>query len=742
MPEKSQNSNYNHYISHPLLRKNSVESRAYQTNISQASLNRNTLVILPTALGKTIISLHVCMNILYNYRDRRVLIMAPTRPLVTQHMNSFFSALKLLEDQTAEVTGRIAPHVRRAVWNKPEIRLVFATPEVVKNDIKEDRLSLNDFTLLVFDEAHRAVKDYAYTFIADMYVKQSIYPLILALTASPGSNRQRIQEICDNLFIEHIEYRSEEDPDVMQYVNPVEVEWKWFHLPQEYQYIRSNLKSMLDEKIKWLIQHKILQNGPSWISKRHLIDVGDQIRYNLELRMEEERGPLYLALMQQSAALSLMYCTELIESQGCYSLKAFLNRIGQTDGTSRKSQHSFLHDSRIKEILTLVNRLTTEHPKLNYIVELLRKKNYYNAQNTSRSLIFTQYRDTARHIVEVLSENGIKTTRFVGQAKRQGDTGMKQNEQMSVLDSFRNGRFDVLVATSIAEEGLDIPQVDLVIFYEPIPSEIRYIQRRGRTGRLSAGTVIILAAKDTTDDRYIHAGKRRVEKMKQTIASLSANLKPLNRKFLPHNPLTADDLISVNKEIETMEKLERVVEVKVKRGKGTQSLNDTNNTSVDRIIQERRKRLLTQEEETLASNFRRQVDKTARTIHSLLVKSKKGVLDFDAIRENTAIVNESLIIEALHRLEKLKRIQWVDDSTVTLIDNDLKNISGKTYSVYVEKILQGRSVVMVNGKWRARLNHYDYEGPRDLLKKGSEFKAVGEVYRDKGVLNLCIKQIV
>ena len=115
--------------------------------------------------------------------------------------------------------------------------------------------------------------------------------------------------------------------------------------------------------------------------------------------------------------------------------------------------------------------------------------------NTLRVLIFTQYRDTARHIVAVLSENGIKASRFVGQAKRQGDPGMKQEEQSSILDSFRNGEFDVLVATSIAEEGLDIPEVDLVIFYEPIPSEIRYIQRRGRTGRKSAGTVMILGQK-------------------------------------------------------------------------------------------------------------------------------------------------------------------------------------------------------------------------------------------------------
>jgi len=783
--DEIQESNY--HISHPLIRKNSVEFRTYQSNISQSAFNRNTLVILPTALGKTIISLLVCANTLYNYKDKRVLIMAPTRPLVIQHMNSFFSVLKMLEDQIAAVTGKIVPYARRAIWNKPEIRLVFATPEVVKNDIEENRLSLNDFTLLVFDEAHRAVKDYAYTFIAKEYVKQSIYPLILALTASPGSDKQRMKEVCDNLFIEHVEYRSEEDPDVRQYINPIEVEWKYLDLPSEYQYIISNLKSILHEKIRWLIQHRILsQKDPGWIFKRNLIDAGDQIRYNLELTMEEERGPLYVALMQQSSALSLMYCTELIESQGSYSLKAFLDRIeeeghgvasGAGSGGSSKSHQSILNDSRIKEVRTLVSNLTTEHPKINYIVNLLRnryhssnftqnsnaKKDgqynrqekldpgsdynrrhdhlipYHDLQNNSRTLIFTQYRDSARHIVEMLSKNGINASRFVGQAKRQGDIGMKQDEQTSILESFRNGEFDVLVATSIAEEGLDIPQVDLVIFYEPIPSEIRHIQRRGRTGRMSAGSVIILAAKETIDERNLHASKRRIQKMKQTLSSLLTSLKPIIRNSLSTDPLTSDDISSLDKTIENMNEKLKEMEIKSELLNDTQIPHVTNN--IVKIVQNKRKSLLNLEGEALTTNFRLQVDKTARMIHSLLVRSGRAGLDFDSIGENIAVVDNSVVIEALHRLEKLKRIEWLDDNTVVLIDN-LKKISGKTYDVYVEKIVQGRALIMVNGKWHARLNHYDYEGPRDLLKKGGKFKAVGELYHGDGVLNLRIKQIV
>src|SRR6476659_9035550 len=583
------------FVNHFLLRKDSVEFRSYQNSISQRAFGKNTLVILPTALGKTVISLFVCADTLYNHRDKRILVMAPTRPLVTQHMNSFFSVLKIFEDQIAEVTGKITPAGRRAIWKKQEIRLVFATPEVVKNDIQENRLSLNDFTLLVFDESHRAVKDYAYSYVAEKYVNQSVYPAILALTASPGSDKQRIQDVCDNLFIEQIEYRSEEDPDVKGYINPIEVKWESFDLPSEYQYIRSTLKGMLDEKIKWLTQHRLLRKDPRWVFKRDLINVGEQIRYNLELTMEEQRGPLYIALTQQASALSLMYCSELIESQGSYSLKAFLDRIEEEGG---KSHQTLLNDPRIKEIKTLVNKLTTQHPKLMYIVDHLRtryqiaKSNYdtgvtrhYSSRkleqeefitnnkdsptitlgervNILRVLIFTQYRDTARNIVAVLSKYGIKASRFVGQAKRQEDPRMKQDEKTSMLDSFRNGAFDVLVATSIAEEGLDIPEVDLVIFYEPIPSEIRYIQRRGRTGRKSAGTVTILVAKETIDERHLNASKRRVQKMKQILFTLGTTLKPFNRNILPPNPMTTEELRVIDTVIEKMDtKLKKEVKL-------------------------------------------------------------------------------------------------------------------------------------------------------------------------------------
>jgi ERCC4-related helicase len=728
------------HIEHPLIWNNSIELRLYQKNIAELANRRNTMVILPTALGKTVISLLVCADILYKYRDRRVLMMAPTRPLISQHMKSFSSILKILEEQVAGVTGKTPPEARRAVWDNKGDRLIFATPQVVKNDLEEGRLHLQDFSLLVFDEAHRAVKDYAYTSIAKEYINQSPCPVILAMTASPGAERKRMQEVCDNLFVEHVEYRSEDDPDVKPYVNPIDVKWEWFNLPEEYRYIISTLRSMLDERLMWLIQKRMLRKKSiEWVFKRDLIEAGEALRYRLELTMEEQRAPLHIALMNQSSALTLMYCLELMGSQGSYSLKAFLDRMEEDGG---KTHSLLLKDPRIIEIKLLIAGITKEHPKIQRLVELIKEHRYSirDRRNTSNSkiLVFTQYRDTARHMVNILSRNGILSSRFVGQAKRQGDEGMKQNEQASVLESFKNGEFDVLVATSIAEEGLDIPEVDLVVFYEPIPSEIRYIQRKGRTGRKSAGMVTILAANDTVDVRHLYASNQRVEKMKKSLSMINTVLKPINRTFLESNPMTSEELsIIENRRRRLDERLDKTVESERDKGR---LLNTEIANRINYLRESKKQSSLLLEAELVTGKFMRQVYRAARSIHSELAKAGRRGIDVDILHDNLAF-EYPVLIEALKKLEKLKRVEWLDDTTIVIPDS-LKQVPGKMYVIHIEKILQGKALVIVDDKWHARLNHYDYEGPRELLKSGSELRVIGELYHDDGVLNIRVKQIV
>jgi Fanconi anemia group M protein len=682
--------------------------------------------------------------------------MAPTRPLVGQHLKLFSSILKILEEQIVAITGKTLPETRRAIWCKKEVRLIFATPEIVKNDLNEGRLQLRDFSLLVFDEAHKAVKDYSYTLIAKEYINQSPCPMILALTASPGAERSRIQEVCNNLFIENLEYRNEDDPDVKPYVNPIQVKWEWFSLPEEYRYIASTLRSMLHEKLRWLIQRGILRKKSlEWVFKRDLISLGEELQYTIELTMEEQRGPLYIALMNQSSALTLMYCLELIESQGSFSLKAFLDRIEQEE--KEKTHSALLKQPGIMEIRAILQNMTNEGPKIQYLLQLVKhSRDYsqnrisysdnseanYNKDNNQKSkiLIFTQYRDTAKHIVEILSRNKISCSRFVGQANRLGDDGMKQEKQAEVLESFREGDFQVLVATSIAEEGLDIPEVDLVVFYEPIPSEIRYIQRRGRTGRNSAGLVILLAMKDSIDVQYLNASTRRVEKMKESLASIKTTFRPLTREAqFKLNPMTADELITIEKRNKRVkDRLSETVRLAI-----TQGLLPENeaNERLNVLSRNRRMNSLSIETELLTGHFRKQVDKAARRIYLELQKYGRGGTDVETLTDLLDI-EDQVMIEAIKKLEKLRKVEWLDEGTIASTNWIYRQPSGKILNLHIEKVVQGKAVVTIDGKWRARLNHYDYEGPREFLKKGSKFKAIGELYHDDGVLSIKVKQII
>jgi Fanconi anemia group M protein len=141
-------------------------------------------------------------------------------------------------------------------------------------------------------------------------------------------------------------------------------------------------------------------------------------------------------------------------------------------------------------------------------------------------IVFAHYRETADRVTQDLARiPGLRPVRFVGQASHGNDIGLSQKEQVEILEKFKAGEVNVIVATSIGEEGLDIPQVDLVVFYEPVPSEIRTIQRRGRTGRSAAGRVVMLVTTDTRDEAYFYSARRKERKMHQELDRLRKELR-------------------------------------------------------------------------------------------------------------------------------------------------------------------------------------------------------------------------
>ncbi len=694
------------YVEHPLIWPKTVEFRLYQKLISDAAYKGNTLVILPTALGKTIISAIVSANILYNYPNSRILVMAPTRPLVMQHQQSFLRILKLGVTDTAILTGRTPPTQREIIWDG-DAKIVFSTPQVVRNDLRAKRLSLENFGLLVFDECHRAVKKYAYTDIAESYVSTSFFPVILGMTASPGSDYNRVLGVCRNLYIEQIEYRTEDDLDVQPYIHPIEIKWIRADLPQEYRIVRNQLNEMLFEKTNWLNTRGIIKRRPEYATRRDLVEAGNLLRMMLEESIEEEKGRIFSAIIIQSLALTLFHMLVLLETQGFFTLKLFLEKV-KLESKDKRSYAVLLKDPEFIKLQTQVEMNYLEHPKVELLLQSV--SNQLKNKPLSRMLVFTQYRDTASHLVDRLNRlSDVKADRFVGQSSTLRDKGLTQDEQVERIKMLEEGKLNILVATSIAEEGLDIPAVDHVIFYEPIPSEIRYIQRRGRTGRKSPGEVTILTTNDTLDMVYQYTSRRKTDRMRKIAKTVSNKLHPILRSQSrpPSTPLTNGDLLMLESVAVQMEVEPKVVKTEVESVK----------------------------------ELGRSVEKVSRSAYIKLLErgSLGGRVEQLSFEMETEGVSNPVLKSAINKLMKEGLV--MEKSKGVYVVSSVLKARGQSYDIIVEKVLSGSAIVLVNDKWMARLTPENYNGPRSLIKKNSRFRATAELYKENGILFIRVKDI-
>jgi Fanconi anemia group M protein len=512
-------------IVHPLLAEGAIQRRSYQLNIAVQALEASTLVVLPTGLGKTIIAAFAAVEVLQHDMGK-VVFLAPTKPLAQQHKDHFSRIISgLLSMQL--FTGTMPAAKRKKLWASTS--MVFATPQGIANDIENGRYSLKDVGLIIFDEAHRAVGDYAYVSIAAKYREQRELDgreaLVLGLTASPGSDRAKIEEVLDNLGISNVEARTEDDPDILPYVQRTDVIWKKVKLSTYMVRARrafeeAFMKEVNKLKRKGFVRHR--RKGQK-ASKKDIIGAGNMIRAQLGKATKKTKGRLFGALHNQTISLHMAHCLELLETQGVEPTLLYIDRM-RAEEKPKKSMKAFLKN---KDVIRAYDHLTrhrgVSHPKVTELLGIVKLR--LEKEPDSLIIIFTQFRDTIAGLIKDLQENGYSTQRFVGQAHKRGDAGLSQKEQAAILDRFRKREFNILVASSVAEEGLDIPAVDLVIFYEPVPSAIRAIQRRGRTGRSDVGKVIVLITQDSRDEGFLFAELGREKKMKGIVKRMTLRRK-------------------------------------------------------------------------------------------------------------------------------------------------------------------------------------------------------------------------
>ena len=513
------------YIKHPLIKENSIESRLYQQILAGDVLKKgNTMVVAPTALGKTIVAILVASDRLQKVKNSKVLILAPSKPLAIQHEASFKEFLTL---PCASITGAVKTEDRVKRWE--ESRIISATPQTVESDLLNGRYDLSDVSLVVFDECHHGVGSYSYVYLASRYVQESKFNLILGLTASPGSDKCKIKEVCENLYIQNIVVKTEDDSDVRPYFNPVEIDWVKVKMSQELEKIKGHVDKALKMRLKALKNMGVIKTVS--VNKVDILNARGRIQGEIA-RSTNPKKELFQAISILSAVINIQHSLELIETQG---IQTFNKYVGRLRKKQTKAAKSLMYDDNFARAIKLAHDAEKngwEHPKLKKITDILKKElgladgqtklastRFTDSEDekSSKIIVFTQYRDTLDMIHQKLEREGIKAAKFFGQASKDGQKGLTQKEQKAIIKAFKMGEYDVLISTSVAEEGIDIPAVDLVVLYEPVPSEVRMIQRRGRTGRKRTGRVKVLITQGTRDEAYYYSSINKERRMKNQL---------------------------------------------------------------------------------------------------------------------------------------------------------------------------------------------------------------------------------
>ncbi|KAL7275082.1 3'-5' DNA helicase [Rhizina undulata] len=487
-----------------------VGHRDYQFNIVQRALFSNLLVALPTGLGKTFIAAAVMLNWFRWAPESQIAFLAPTKPLVAQQIEACFHQTGIPRNMTALMTGGVSAALRREYWK--EKRVFFTTPQTMQNDIRNEICDPNKIVCLVIDEAHKTTGKYSYVEVVKLLRRTNKSFRVLALTATPGSKVETVQEVIDGCGIARIEIRTEESLDIRQYVHQKHVEKQVFELPDEIIELRDLyckclqplLKKLNDAKAYWQTNPELLtpfgvqQAKVQWLAS----DVG------------RNANPSFKGAMINSFAMlaSLAHPLGLLSNHGVRMFNSAILHAEAEAGNGRQ-RNEFFQSANFKKVRLKAQALVNDpdclgHPKLDHLAGAVLKHfaeaEDEDAKRETRIMIFTTYRESGLEIVKLLNKHQpmVKAHMFVGQQDSKSGAGMTQKAQVETIKKFQEGTFNTLVATSIGEEGLDIGEVDLIICYDSSASPIKMLQRMGRTGRKRAGYVLLLLTKGKEEDSF------------------------------------------------------------------------------------------------------------------------------------------------------------------------------------------------------------------------------------------------
>uniref|UniRef100_A0A8C8E9Q7 RNA helicase n=1 Tax=Otus sunia TaxID=257818 RepID=A0A8C8E9Q7_9STRI len=517
---------------------------SYQTELAQPAINgKNTLICAPTGSGKTFVALLICEHHFQNMssgQKAKVVFLATKVPVYEQQKNVFRQHFERSGYSVQGISGETVANVSvEKVIQDSDI--IVLTPQILVNSIEEGIISsLSIFTLMIFDECHNTTGNHPYNVLMTRYLQQkfdssaSQLPQIVGLTASVGvGNAKSVKEtiehictLCSYLDIQALSTVRENKEDLQRFRN------KWVKMRVQNHF--ADIISGLMSETEALMRKNYSVDTISQINKN---DFGTQKYEHWIVATQKKCRLLQLADKEKESSIcrDLFICTEhlrklndaliisedaRIEDALAY-LTEFFTNVKNGPYTELEEQLTAKFQEKEPELTSLSKDESNENPKLEELACILDEAYRYNPQ--TRTLLFAKTRALVAALKKWIEANPllsyIKSDVLMGRGRRDQKTGMTLPMQKDVLDAFKtNEDSRLLIATSVADEGIDISECNLVVLYEYFGNVTKMIQVRGR-GRARGSKCILVTSKKEVVENEKH-NRYKEEMMNEAIEKL------------------------------------------------------------------------------------------------------------------------------------------------------------------------------------------------------------------------------
>ncbi|XP_070539790.1 uncharacterized protein [Ptychodera flava] len=481
--------------------------RSYQMELYRKAIERDSVIFLPTGTGKTLISAMVISHVLQQNPLRQVVFLVDRVLLVIQQSKVLQEELSHLTINQERIQIAALCGEKQDTGSLPlhHHHILVTTAAYYINLLQDGVVRWEDLSLAVFDEAHHCIKRHPFNVILeDYHLNGTHQPILLGLTASPAGQptvegtQRMLRELLQNFGNAKLASVHESKEDLMRFKTQAKLVTKRVQLGRQEKVLNEELESYLLECFRQLRKITGIK-GFIDLSENHEIS-GEQL-LNFLKAIEELKHEYEYDDREYQFLHHVLEVGEVLESLRETGLEFAMSQL---KGVMRKGLE-VAHKMKIylsSRLQTLLKGDIREHKEITAVYQLLSELDDHMNWKEGIALILVQMRRTAVLVTEFLNQsplirkNNCKAVCLVGHGNGSKDGGMSVNKQGSTIRKIWDSKSTIIVATSVAEEGLDLPECDLVIVMDP-PSTVRaLVQIRGRARKRDAKFVVLCRSSD------------------------------------------------------------------------------------------------------------------------------------------------------------------------------------------------------------------------------------------------------